>query len=92
MVAGLGVFLMITALAIGVIQGSAADTSTVGLVFAAGLVLFLLGAGSWFAIVQPQKHFDDINQPAEAEPHGHADDHALAVTGEQHPEASGHSH
>jgi hypothetical protein len=93
MVAGLGVTLMIIALAVGVIQGSAADTNAVGLLFAGGLVLFILGAGSWFAIVQPQKHFDDINQPAEADHHGHADDHALAaVSDEQHPETTGHSH
>jgi len=91
MVAGVGVLLMMLALGVGVVQGKAADGNTVGLLFAAGLVLFVLGAGSWFAVVQPQKHFDDINQPAEDEHHGHAEI-ALTAGGEQHPEATGHSH
>jgi hypothetical protein len=72
MLAGLGVVLMMTALAIGVIQGSAADSSAVGLFFAGGLVLFILGAAGWFAVVQPQKHFDDINIPMDTGHHGEA--------------------
>jgi len=90
MVAGLGVILMVTALAIGVIQGSAADSSAIGLFFAGGLILFILGAVSWFAVMQPQKHFDDISQPLEADHHGshHAEPPALpegsAAHGEHH--------
>lgn len=74
MVAGLGVVLMMVALGIGVVQGSGADGSTIGMLFAAGLILFILGAVGWFAVVQPQKHFDDITVPMDtghhaAEPH-----------------------
>jgi ABC-type nickel/cobalt efflux system permease component RcnA len=91
MVAGLGVVLMIVALGVGVIQGLEANTGAIELLLAGGLVLFLLGAGVWFAITQPQKHFDDINQPLDADPHhGHdthssTDDHADA-----HHQSSGH--
>jgi hypothetical protein len=91
MVAGLGVILMIIALGVGVILGAAANSNTVGLLFAAGLVLFILGAVAWFAVVQPQKHFDDINKPAADDHHGHTET-ALTVAGEKHPEAPGHSH
>ena len=89
LVAGLGITLMMVALGVGVIQGEAADSSAIGLLFAAGLVLFILGAGSWFAVVQPQRHFDDINKPVEDEHHGHAEA-ALVEVGEHHPEAAGH--
>jgi ABC-type nickel/cobalt efflux system permease component RcnA len=76
LVAGLGVVLMITALGIGVIQGTAADSNAVGLLLAGGVVLFLLGAGAWFAVTQPQKHFDDISKPIDTDPHhGHHDEH-----------------
>jgi H+/gluconate symporter-like permease len=93
MVAGLGVTLMIIALGVGVIQGAEASSSTIGLLFAAGLVLFILGAVAWFAVVQPQKHFDDINKPAEDEHHGHGHtETAIVEHGEHHPEPAGHSH
>lgn len=74
MLAGLGVILIIIALGIGVIQGNAADGNTIGLLFGAGVALFILGGMGWFGLVQPHKHFDDINVPMEAEPHH--DDHA----------------
>lgn len=87
MVAGLGLTLVIVALGIGVIEGSNADGNVVGLLFAAGVALFLLGAIGWFGVTQPQKHFDDINLPLEDEHHGHAahtDEHAEAAHTEQH--------
>lgn len=91
LVAGLGVTLMIVALGVGVIGGSTADSNSIGLLFVAGLILFILGAGAWFGVVQPQKSFDDINQPAEDEHHGHNHtETALAEVGEQHPAPSGH--
>jgi hypothetical protein len=87
LVAGLGLTLMIIALGIGVVEGNNADGSTIGVLFAAGLALFLSGAVGWFMVVQPQKHFDDITVPAPAEPHGHEhhDDHAHSH-GEEHVE------
>ncbi len=61
--AGAGLILMMLALGIGVVQGEAADASTIGLTFAGGLALLVLGIGGWLALVQPFKHFDDINEP-----------------------------
>jgi ABC-type nickel/cobalt efflux system permease component RcnA len=75
LVAGLGVILMITALSVGVIGGSTADTNLMGLLFAAGIALFILGLAAWIGLAQPQKHFDDINRPAADEHHGHHDEH-----------------
>lgn len=63
MVAGLGFILMMIALGAGVIQGDSADSSAIGLFFAAGLALFILGLIGWFATARPDKHFDDINVP-----------------------------
>jgi hypothetical protein len=78
LVAGLGFILMVTSLALGVTQGSSADTNTIGMLFAAGLLLLILGSVSWLAIVQPYKHFDDINVPQYTGHHHeeHHDDHA----------------
>ncbi len=76
LVAGLGVVLAVTALAGGGIQG---DTQATGLLLAAGLLLFILGVVGWFGLVQPHKHFDDINVPAPDEHHheAHHDEHAI---------------
>jgi hypothetical protein len=63
LVAGLGFILMMIALGIGVIQGSAANSNAIGLLFASGLALFILGLVGWFATARPDKHFDDINVP-----------------------------
>lgn len=70
-VAGLGFILMMITLGVGVIQGSAADSNTVGLLFTAGLALFILGVVGWFATARPDRHFDDINVPQYT---GHHDD------------------
>jgi hypothetical protein len=91
LVAGLGVMLMMIALGVGVIQSEGSDSNAVGMLFAAGLVLFVLGAAAWYSVVQPQKHFDDINIPAEDEHHGHGHtETALAEVSEQHPTPVGH--
>jgi len=93
MIAGLGVILIVLALGIGVIQGSAADSNTVGITFISGIGLFILGAVGWFGLTQPQKHFDDINQPLDDGSHGHAahtevhDEHAIIPAAESHPTA-----
>ena len=72
LVAGLGFILMMAALSLGVIQGSAADSNAIGLLFAAGLSLFILGAVGWFATTRPDRHFDDINVPQYT---GHQEEH-----------------
>lgn len=80
LIAGTGVIIAILALAVGVVQGSAADNNLIGLVFAGGVVLFVLGAGAWVGMAQPHKHFDDINKPLDDGHHGHnahhEDEHA----------------
>jgi len=88
MIAGLGLILILTALAIGVIQGTAADSSAVSVTFVSGIGLFLIGAIGWFGLTQPQRHFDDINQPLDDGSHGHSephDEHAIVPAAETHP-------
>ncbi|MCU0498654.1 MAG: hypothetical protein MUF87_14985 [Anaerolineae bacterium] len=83
LIAGGGVVLMITALAIGVING---QSSLIGILFIGGLLAFIAGTAAWFGLVQPHKNFDDINRPLY---HGeHHDDHAVA----EHPEQPGEVH
>lgn len=72
LVAGLGFILMMIALGLGVIGGSNADSSAIGLLFATGLALLLFGAVGWFATARPDRHFDDINVPKYT---GHHDEH-----------------
>ncbi len=72
LVAGLGFILMMIALGVGVIQGDAADGNAIGLLFAASLALFILGAVGWFTTARPDKHFDDINVPQYT---GHHEEH-----------------
>jgi hypothetical protein len=87
LVAGFGLTLMIVVLGIGAVQGGAADTGAITVGFLLGLVIFALGVIAWFVKVQPQRHFDDINQPA-PDDHGHShDDHAHD---EGQPAAAGH--
>ena len=88
MIAGLGLILILVALGIGVIQGSAADSNTVAVTFVSGIGLFLIGAVGWFGLTQPQRHFDDINQPLDDGSHGHTeahDEHAIVPAAETHP-------
>lgn len=81
LLAGAGVTLMIVALGIGVIQGTAADGGLIGLLFGGGLLALLAGAIAWYGVVRPDTHFDDINVPLDTgHGHGHdehADEHAL---------------
>jgi ABC-type nickel/cobalt efflux system permease component RcnA len=78
-IAGLGLTIMIVALALGVINGAEANANGLGVLFAAGLVILIGGIGGWMGAVRPFQHFDDINKPAEddhhaSEPH---DEHAI---------------
>jgi len=88
MIAGLGLVLILIALGIGVIEGTAADSNTVAVTFVSGIGLFLIGAVGWFGLTQPQRHFDDINQPLDDGSHGHTeshDEHAIVPAAETHP-------
>ncbi|MDX1992943.1 MAG: hypothetical protein SF029_11155 [bacterium] len=77
---GLGVTLMIVALAAGVVG---AEGGTVGLLLLAGLAMLIGAAVAWGAVVQPWTHFDNINLPAEDDHHGGTDhdhdEHAVVV-------------
>ena len=72
---GLGLTIMAVALALGAVQAVNADSSVIGLTFAFGLALFVLGLAGWFGIVQPHKHFDDINVPQDTGHHSEASRH-----------------
>jgi ABC-type nickel/cobalt efflux system permease component RcnA len=90
MAGGIGLTLMIVALAVGVIGGEGADSSAISLTFLLGVGLLILGIGGWMAVTRPFEHFDDIDQPADGG-HGHAhaahDDHAA---GSEHPAVEAH--
>jgi len=73
--AGSGMTLMIIAVGIGVITGQG-----VNLLFALGLVALVGGGGAWVAVERPFTHFDDIDQPLDA------DGHALTRQHEAHDE------
>lgn len=68
--AGFGLILIIVALAISVVIGETAAYLVSGAI-AVGLVLMVIGIGGWLIVVQPWRHFDDINQPLD-DGHGHA--------------------
>lgn len=90
LVAGFGLTLMIIVLAIGAVQGAAANTGAMTIGFLLGLAIFALGVVAWFFKVQPQRHFDDINQPAPDE-HGHGhDSHEDSAHDDAQPAAAGH--
>jgi hypothetical protein len=78
--AGIGLILMMLALAVGVIQGETADANALGLLIVGGLILFIAGVAGWIGVVQPQRHFDDINIPKYTGHHGH-----------EHPDAEVHA-
>jgi len=72
MVGGLGITMMIIAATIGVIGGATLDeqsTNLIGLAVVAGLLLLIVAIGFWAGLVRPFEEFDDINVPAEADPH-----------------------
>jgi hypothetical protein len=63
---------MILALGFGVVQGEGANSTVIGLTFAGGLGLLIIGIVGWLATVQPFRNFDDINVPTYT---GHSDTH-----------------
>lgn len=66
--AGIGALMMIGAALIGVVQGTTADNSAIGLLFLIGTLSFICGVGAWLGIKRPWETFDDINVPRY---HGH---------------------
>ena len=85
--AGAGLVLMILALAFGVVQGAAANSTAIGVAFAAGLGLLLIGFIGWLAVVRPFERFDDINVPQYT---GHHDASHDASHTEPHADAASH--
>ncbi len=71
MTAGIGLVVMITALAVGVVQGETADSRLVGFTVLTGFTLLLVGIIGWIIVARPFAHFDDINVPKDTG-HGHA--------------------
>ena len=72
MVGGLGMTLMMLGASVGVIYGAALDageTHSLGLMIIVGGLLLALAIGLWLGWARPFERFDDINAPAEAEPH-----------------------
>lgn len=72
MLGGVGMTAMILAAGVGVIFGaslSADETHSLGMMIVVGMLVLLLAVGLWMAWVRPFQRFDDINVPAEAEPH-----------------------
>jgi len=88
MTAGAGLVLMILALGFGVVQGAAANSTAVGLTFAAGLGLLIIGVGGWLATVQPFNHFDDINVPQYTGHHDTSHDAHAAAPDTHHEDSA----
>ncbi len=89
MLAGIGLILMISVLFVGAFVTEPQGNLLLFL-FLGGLGFLILGIVGWVAVVQPFKHFDDINQPLD-DGHGHSTEHAIAPT-EDHAVAAADSH
>jgi hypothetical protein len=76
MTAGIGVIVMMIALAIGVVQGESADSRVIGFMLVAGFTLLACGFIGWLIVVRPVDHFDDINVPKDMGGHG---EHETAI-------------
>ncbi len=77
MTGGAGITLAMLALSIGVIDPTA-DSRVIGLAVLAGVLALTSAIVAWFFVVQPHKHFDDINVPQYTGHHHnaeHSDDH-----------------
>lgn len=77
---GLGVTLMMTAGAIGVIQGEAANNSVLGFMFIGGAAAFVAAAAGWAGVTKPWDNFQSVTEGyydklEETSSHGHDDDH-----------------
>lgn len=74
MIGGLGLTLIVISLGFGVVGGEDANSNLVGLGVLSGALILLTAIIAWLGVVQPHKHFDDINQPLEDD-HGHGQGH-----------------
>lgn len=72
-VGGIGITLIVVALAVGVVNADA-NASAVGMAVLVGFALIVTAVGGWVIIEQPHKNFDDINVP-QYHGHHHDDDH-----------------
>lgn len=66
--AGLGLLLVIAGLLGAAVS---AEAATVSLLLVLGFVMLVIGFIGWLMVVQPWRHFDDINVPMDTG-HGHA--------------------
>ncbi|MBE2184820.1 MAG: hypothetical protein IAE89_15430 [Anaerolineae bacterium] len=84
MLAGIGLIMMLIVLFAGAFVTEPQGNLLLFL-FLGGLGFLILGVVGWVAVVQPHKHFDDINQPLD-DGHGHAPstEHAIALTDAEH--------
>lgn len=72
MIGGLGIFMALVAVGIGVVLPDA-PSDIVGLTVAVGVGLLITSIAGWTLVVRPHENFDDINEPLY---HGHHhDDH-----------------
>lgn len=86
MTAGLGVVVMIFALATGGVQGASADSRAISLTLITGFTLLAIGFIGWLIIVRPFDHFDDINVPKEM---GHGEHETAIVAHDSDAEHAG---
>jgi ABC-type nickel/cobalt efflux system permease component RcnA len=68
-IGGIGITLMIVVAGVGVVEGANADSQSLNLYFGLGSLMLVGSCLAWFAIVRPDKNFDDINQALEEEAH-----------------------
>lgn len=72
MIGGIGITLIVVALAYGVVIETA-DSGLIGMLVLGGFGALVIAIGGWVAVTQPHRNFDDINQPM-YHGHHHADD------------------
>ncbi len=68
-IGGIGITLMIVVAGVGVVEGPNADSQSLNLYFGLGSLMLIGACLTWFAIVRPDKNFDDINKALEEEAH-----------------------
>lgn len=67
-IGGIGLVTIFITLGIAVVAPPE-NPNIVGIFVLGGLLLLISAIVGWFMVVQPQKHFDDINVPLEEEHH-----------------------
>lgn len=72
---GIGITVMIVALAVGVVVPDISGGLIGGLVLL-GLVMLIFSVGAWAIVTQPHRNFDDITVPQYTGHHDHDDEHS----------------